>query len=184
MKNTLTFSNLINILIDNKKNTYPQYLLVADLFGLNLGIDFYAGETLGVADSNTIRISNWCTGKRPIPLDIVQENDADDFTSMTERFAEKICPNILNISHARTETEKLLQENQAILGKEMIETMTSMADNAAFFTSVIRYAISNSHSQGSLFSPDLADILLNCHVPKPVLTFTGRDAEAKKACLL
>lgn len=54
------------------KNTYPQYLLVADLFGLDLGIDFYAGETLGVADSNTIRISNWCTGKRPIPLDIVK----------------------------------------------------------------------------------------------------------------
>ena len=57
MKNTLTFSNIINILIDNKKNTYPQYLLVADLFGLDLGIDFDAGETLGVTDSNTIRIS-------------------------------------------------------------------------------------------------------------------------------
>ena len=98
MKNTLTFSNIINILIDNKKNTYPQYLLVADLFGLDLGIDFYAGETLGVADSNTIRISNWCTGKRPIPLDIVHENDADDFESMAERFSENICPNILNIS--------------------------------------------------------------------------------------
>lgn len=38
MKNTLTFSSIINILIDNKKNTYPQYLLVADLFGLDLGL--------------------------------------------------------------------------------------------------------------------------------------------------
>ena len=78
MRKTLTFSNIINILIDNKKNTYPQYLLIADLFDLDLGIDFYAGETLGVTDSNTIRISNWCTGKRPIPLDIVQENDSDN----------------------------------------------------------------------------------------------------------
>ena len=84
MKFTLTFSNIINILIDNKKNTYPQYLLVADLFRLDLGIDFYAGETLGYTDSNAIRISNWCTGKRPVPLDIVQENDSDDFGNMSE----------------------------------------------------------------------------------------------------
>jgi len=181
MRNTLTFSNIINILIDNKKNTYPQYLLVADLFDLDLGIDFHAGETLGVADSNTIRISNWCTGKRPIPLDIVQENDADDFESMKERFTENICPNILNISHARSETEKLLRENEMLLGNDMIGTMTSLEDNAEFFTSVIRYAISNSHSQGTFFSPNLADTLLNCHAPKPVLTFTGRDTEVKEA---
>ena len=180
MKNTLTFSNIINILIDNKKNTYPQYLLVADLFGLDLGIDFDAGETLGVTDSNTIRISNWCTGKRPIPLDIVQENDADNFESMAERFSENICPNILNISHARNETEKLLRENESILGKEMTDAMTLIEDNSEFFTSVIRYAISNSHSQGTFFSPDLADTLLNCHAPKPVMTFAGRDKESKE----
>ena len=180
MKNTLTFSSIINILINNKKNTYPQYLLVADLFGLDLGIDFYAGETLGVTDSNTIRISNWCTGKRPIPLDIVHENDADDSPNMAERFSENICPNILNISHARSETEKLLRENKSILGEEMTNAMTSTEDNSEFFTSVIRYAISNSHSHGTFFSPDLADTLLNCHCPKPVMTFTGRDAEAKE----
>ena len=150
MKNTLTFSNIINILIDNKKNTYPQYLLVADLFGLDLGIDFYAGETLGVTDSNTIRISNWCTGKRPIPLDIVQENDADDFESMAERFSENICPNILNISHARNETENLIKENVMVLGEEMANAMTSTENNSEFFTSVIRYAISNSHSHSNI----------------------------------
>lgn len=181
MKNTLTFSSIINILIDNKKNTYPQYLLVADLFGLDLGIDFDAGETLGVADSNTIRISNWCTGKRPIPLDIVQENDADNFESMAERFSENICPNILNISHARNETEKLIKENVMVLGEEMANAMIAIEDNSDFFTSVIRYAISNSHAQGTFFSPDLADTLLNCHAPRPVMTFTGRDTEAKEA---
>lgn len=181
MRNTLTFSSIINILIDNKKNTYPQYLLVADLFGLDLGIDFYAGETLGVADSNTIRISNWCTGKRPIPLDIVQENDADNFESMAERFSENICPNILNITHARSETEKIIKENVMVLGEEMADAMTLIEDNCDFFTSVIRYAISNSHSQGTFFSPDLADTLLNCHTPRPVMTFTRRDTEAKEA---
>ena len=162
------------------KNTYPQYLLVADLFGLDLDIDFYAGETLGVTDSNAIRISNWCTGKRPILLDIVHENDADNFESMAERFATDICPNILNISHARSETEKLIRENEMILGEEMADGMIALEEDSEFFTSVIRYAISNSHSHGTFFSPDLADTLLNCHPPKPVMTFTGRDAEAKE----
>lgn len=46
MKNRLTFANVINILLDNKKKTYPQHKLICDLFAEYLGkSDYYKWAT-------------------------------------------------------------------------------------------------------------------------------------------
>ena len=184
MRNTFTFANVIGILIDNKKNTYPQYLLIRDLFDLDLGDEYTEGESFSVTDSNSIRISNWCTGKRPIPADIVRENESDQYAGMEERIRQSILPNMLNISNARTRLEQLLRENEPAIGKSMVQDIQSIEDTALFFTSMIRYAISNNHAPGELYSPALSDTLLNCHSPSVSPYFVGRVAEVRNVSKL
>lgn len=164
---------MIGILIENKKNTYPQYLLIRDLFDLDLDDEYTEGEPFSVTDSNSIRISNWCTGKRPIPADIVRENESDQYAGMKERIQQSILPNMLNISNARTQLEQLLRENEPVIGKCMMQDIQSIKDTASFFTSMICYAISNNHTPGELYSPALSDSLLNCHVPSVTPYFVG-----------
>jgi hypothetical protein len=64
LKNRLTFSNVIGILLDNKKKTYPQHQLVRSLFSLSID----DSENAEITDADNIKYSNWCNGIRPIPL--------------------------------------------------------------------------------------------------------------------
>ena len=45
MKNRLTFSNVIGVLLENKKKTYQQHQLVRSMFSLELDDDEFAEIT-------------------------------------------------------------------------------------------------------------------------------------------
>lgn len=75
MKNRLTFANVINILIENKKKTYPQHKLICDLFSVYLG-SRNADDTI-YSEDNTM-FSRWCTGARPIPMEILRTYEDDE----------------------------------------------------------------------------------------------------------
>lgn len=54
----------------------------------------------------------------------------------------------------------------------------------SFFAEVVRYAILNDHTHGTLYSPDLSDILLSAKVPTATKAFLGRIEELKDASSL
>lgn len=69
MRNRLTFANVIGVLLENKKKTYPQHQLVRSLFSA------YLDDTLTVSEliaDDTTMYSRWCNGARPIPIDILK----------------------------------------------------------------------------------------------------------------
>ena len=69
MRNRLTFANVIGVLLENKKKTYPQHQLVRSLFSAYLDDTLTASEL--IADDTTM-YSRWCNGARPIPIDILK----------------------------------------------------------------------------------------------------------------
>ena len=134
MKNRLTFANVINILIENKKKTYPQHKLICDLFDEYLGKSDYS-DTI-YAEDNTM-YSRWCTGTRPIPMEILRTyEDDDNFGFMETAFDDEIIPNLINESQARTQIEELINESIPLIGTSMADKLIAITDNAAFFTQV------------------------------------------------
>lgn len=103
---------------------------------------------------------------------------------MEERIRQSILPNMLNIPNARTQLEQLLYNNESVIGTSMIQGIKSIEGTASFFTAMIRYAISNNHAPGELYSPALSDSLLNCHVPSVTPYFVGRVADVKNVSKL
>lgn len=177
MKNRLTFANVINILIENKKKTYPQHQLIFDLFSVYLG-SRNAGDTI-YSEDNTM-YSRWCTGARPIPMEILRTYEDDkNFAVMEDDFRDEIIPNLINESLARTQMEELVCDSIPVIGSNKAAELNAMKDNAAFFTQVVRYAILSDHEHSGQFSPDLSDDLLNCLLPSVTKEFTGRSAELK-----
>ena len=71
MKNRLTFSNVVGVLIENKKKTYQQHQLVRSMFSLELDDDEFAEIT----DADATKYSYWCSGTRPIPMEIIRTYD-------------------------------------------------------------------------------------------------------------
>lgn len=59
MKNRPTFTNIVNILLENKKKTYQQHQLVHSLFSECLNDELRSDEIY--AEDNTM-YSRWCTG--------------------------------------------------------------------------------------------------------------------------
>lgn len=175
LKNRLTFGNVIAILLDNKKKTYSQYQMISDLFSA------FATTTSSDEDlylDTSIRYSKWCNGARPIPMEIVSAYEEKNLWSqMAEDLKEKILPNLINQTQARSQTQDLIQESSGVIGHAKVNELIDFADDSSFFTAVIRYAILNDHNPDHLSSPDLSDLLLSCRVPFTTREFIGRKKE-------
>lgn len=182
MKNRLTFANVINILIENKKKTYPQHKLICDLFSVYLE-SRNADDTI-YSEDNTM-FSRWCTGARPIPMEILRTyEDDENFDVMEDDFRDEIIPNLINESLARTQMEELVCDSTPVIGSNKACDLNDIKDNAAFFTQIVRYAILSDHEHNGQFSPDLSDDLLNCMIPSVNMEFTGRKEEVKECAKL
>ena len=171
MRNRLTFANIISILLENKKKTYPQHQLVRSLFSAYLNDELPSDEIY--AEDNTM-YSRWCTGARPIPMEILLIYEDNNFEVMEEDFRCKIIPNLINESQTRSQMEELINDSRNIIGNKTADEMLALTDNAAFFTATIRYAILSDHERSGLFSPDLSDTIQNSRLPSITQEFVGR----------
>ena len=97
--------------------------------------------------------SRWCTGARPIPMEILRTYEENNFEVMEKDFHDKIIPNLINESQARSQTEGLIHDSRNIIGNKTADELITLTDNAVFFTAVIRYAILSDHEHSGLFSP-------------------------------
>jgi len=177
LRNRLTFANIISILLENKKKTYQQHQLVRSLFSAYLNDELPSGEIY--AEDNTM-YSRWCTGARPIPMEILHIYEENNFEIMEEDFRCKIIPNLINESQARSQIEELINDSRNIIGNKTANEMLALTDNAAFFTATIRYAILSDHEHSGLFSPDLSDTIQNSRLPSITEEFVGRKNELKE----
>lgn len=179
MKNQITFSNVIGVLLENRKKTYTQYQMVQSIFSE------YLDDTLKNVDlypEDHTQISKWCSGERAIPKDIVRVYDEENlWDAMQESFTEKIIPNLLNEAQARSQLEALLLASVDVIGTDTANAIIELADNAAFFTAMIRYAILNDHKQNVVYSPDLTEHLLSGRTPSCTKEFLGRKKELSEA---
>lgn len=177
MRNRLTFANIISILLENKKKTYQQHQLVRNLFSAYLNDELPSGEIY--AEDNTM-YSRWCTGTRPIPMEILHIYEDNNFEVMEEDFRCKIIPNLINESQVRSQIEELINDSRNIIGNKTADEMLALTDNAAFFVAAIRYAILSDHEHSGLFSPDLSDTIQNSRLPSIAEEFVGRKNELKE----
>ena len=177
MRNRLTFANIISILLENKKKTYQQHQLVRSLFSAYLNDELPSSEIY--AENNTM-YSRWCTGARPIPMEILHIYEENNFEIMEEDFRCKIIPNLINESQARSQIEELINDSRNIIGNKTADEMLALTDNAAFFVAAIRYAILSDHEHSGLFSPDLSDTIQNSRLPSITEEFVGRKNELKE----
>lgn len=179
MKHRLTFANVIGVLLENKKKTYQQHQMIRSLFSAYLDDELKGSEL--IAEDNTM-YSRWCNGARPIPLDIIRCYEEDDnWDVMEDDFEEKIIPNLINETQARSQMEELITDSIPVIGKEKADELCTILANHIFFTAVVRYAILNDHNNSSLFSPDLTDVLLGAKCPSCTSEFVGRKVELKEA---
>ena len=81
------------------------------------------------------------------------------------------------MAQARTQIESLIADSVEVIGSKQAESFLNIENNAAFFTSVIRYAVLNDHAQRESYSPDLSEILLSGRVPSCTKDFVGRKKE-------
>lgn len=177
MRNRLTFANIISILLENKKKTYQQHQLVRSLFSAYLNDELPSSEIY--AENNTM-YSRWCTGARPIPMEILRIYEENNFEVMEKDFRCKIIPNLINESQARFQMEELINDSRNIIGNKTADEMLALTDNADFFTATIRYAILSDHEHSGLFSPDLSDTIQNSRLPSITEEFVGRKNELKE----
>ena len=183
MKNRLTFTDIIGVLLDNKKKTYPQYRMIHDMFSLYFGEHTIESRDLSI--DNSILYSRWCNGARPIPIEIIRTYDDDErWDKMRNDFNKKILPNLINEPNARSQAEMLIDQSVDMIGTTMANELKNTTDNATFFTALIRYAILNDHSQKNLFSPELCDKLLSGRTPSCAKEFIGRKKELSEAATL
>lgn len=125
-----------------------------------------------------IQISRWCSGERPIPKDVLEKYEENNYwNAMEEDFRTKIIPNLINELQARSQMEALLDESIDVIGTDKIQGMKHISDNAAFFAEMVRYSVLNDHSQNVVYSPDLSETLLSGRVPSCTKDFLGRKKE-------
>ena len=125
-----------------------------------------------------IQISRWCSGERPIPKNVLEKYEENDYwNDMEEDFRTKIIPNLINELQVRSQLESLLDESIDVIGADKIQEMKQISDNAAFFAAMVRYAVLNDHSQNVVYSPDLSETLLSGRVPSCTKDFLGRKKE-------
>jgi len=173
--NRLTFANVIKILLENKKKTFTQYRMVYCIFSKCMNDTVTSADLIG---DGMIQISRWCSGERPIPKNVLEKYEENDYwNDMEEDFRTKIIPNLINELQVRSQLESLLDESLDVIGADKIQEMKQISDNAAFFAAMVRYAVLNDHSQNVVYSPDLSETLLSGRVPSCTKDFLGRKKE-------
>ena len=177
MQNRITFSNVIGVLLENKKKTYAQYQMIEDLFYDCLStMDIYDKEDF----EKNVTYSRWCTGERPIPKEILSYYDNEVFECMADNVHNDVLPNLINVSATREQLLELVNDSVDVIGTDMVKQFTQLDDVAELITALIRYAILNDHSnRHSPSSPNLADDLLSNKLPSVTQHFVGRKEEIK-----
>ena len=177
MKNRITFSNVIGVLLENKKKTYAQYRMIEDIFYNCLcDMDIFEKEDF----EKNVTYSRWCTGERPIPKEILSFYDNAGFDGILDNIQNDVIPNLINLTATKELLLELVTDSVNVIGKEKAEEFIQITDDAEFITALIRYAILNDHdSRHALLSPDLSDTLLTNKLPSPNRYFTGRKEELK-----
>ena len=180
MKNRLTFSNIINVLLDNKKKTYAQYQIISDMFSLCLNADHERMDADEITNE-AITYSRWVSGARPIPVEIIKTYDEDDeWDVMQNDFRDYIIPNLINVSNARHQIEELINDSVETIGEITAKELLNEQDISIFFANTIRYALMSNHGTGKLYSPDLSDVILGNRLPSVTKEFIGRKNELKE----
>ncbi len=177
MQNRITFSNVIGVLLENKKKTYAQYQMIEDIFYNCLcEMDLFDKEDF----EKNVTYSRWCSGERPIPKEMLSFYDDNDFAGIQDNIENDVIPNLINTSATRTQLLELITDSIDVIGADKAEEFAQIADMSEFITALIRYAILNDHdSRHTLLSPDLADQLISNRLPSAISHFIGRKEELK-----
>ena len=176
MKNRITFSNVIGVLLENKKKTYAQYRMIEDIFYDCLcDMDIFEKEDF----EKNVTYSRWCTGERPIPKEILSFYDNAGFDGILDNIQNDVIPNLINVTATREQLLGLVTDSTDVIGIEKVDEFVRITDDATLITALIRYAILNDHdSRHTLLSPDLSDILLSNRLPSTNRNFIGRKAKS------
>ena len=177
MQNRITFSNVIGVLLENKKKTYAQYQMIEDIFYDCLGnMDLFEKEDF----EKNVTYSRWCTGERPIPKEILSYYDNCGFDGIQDNIQDDVIPNLINVPATRKLLLELVMDSMDVIGTKKADEFAQITDDAELITALIRYAILNDHdSRHTLLSPDLSDILLSNKLPSVNRYFLGRKEEIK-----
>ena len=177
MQNRITFSNVIGVLLENKKKTYAQYRMIEDIF-----FDCLSNMDLFEKDDfeKNVTYSRWCTGDRPIPKEILSFYDNAGFDGIQNNIQGDVIPNLINVPATRELLLELVADSVDVIGTKKADEFARITDDAELITALIRYAILNDHdSKHTLLSPDLSDILLSNRLPSANCYFIGRKEELK-----
>ena len=177
MQNRITFSNVIGVLLENKKKTYAQYRMIEDIF-----FDCLSNMDLFEKDDfeKNVTYSRWCTGDRPIPTEILSFYDNAGFDGIQNNIQDDVIPNLINVPATRELLLELVADSVDVIGTKKADEFARITDDAELITALIRYAILNDHdSKHTLLSPDLSDILLSNRLPSANCYFIGRKEELK-----
>ena len=177
MQNRITFSNVIGVLLENKKKTYAQYRMIEDIF-----FDCLSNMDLFEKDDfeKNVTYSRWCTGDRPIPKEILSFYDNAGFDGIQNNIQDDVIPNLINVPATRELLLELVADSVDVIGTKKADEFARITDDAELITVLIRYAILNDHdSKHTLLSPDLSDILLSNRLPSANCYFIGRKEELK-----
>ena len=177
MQNRITFSNVIGVLLENKKKTYAQYRMIEDIF-----FDCLSNMDLFEKDDfeKNVTYSRWCTGDRPIPKEILSFYDNAGFDGIQNNIQDDVIPNLINVPATRELLLELVADSVDVIGTKKADEFTRITDDAELITALICYAILNDHdSKHTLLSPDLSDILLSNRLPSANCYFIGRKEELK-----
>lgn len=177
MQNRITFSNVIGVLLENKKKTYAQYQMIEDIFYDCLcNMDLFEKDDF----EKNVTYSRWCTGDRPITKEILSFYDNAGFDGIQNNILNDVIPNLINTSATRELLLELVADSVDVIGTEKADEFAGITDDAKLITALIRYAILNDHdSKHPLLSPDLSDILLSNRLPSANRYFIGRKEELK-----
>ena len=177
MQNRITFSNVIGVLLENKKKTYAQYQMIEDIFYDCLcNMDLFEKDDF----EKNVTYSRWCTGDRPIPKEILSFYDNAGFDGIQDNIQDDVIPNLINVPATRELLLELVTDSVDVIGTEKADEFARITDDAELITALIRYAILNDHdSKHTLLSPDLSDILLSNRLPSANRYFIGRKEELK-----
>ena len=177
MQNRITFSNVIGVLLENKKKTYAQYRMIEDIF-----FDCLSNMDLFEKDDfeKNVTYSRWCTGDRPIPKEILSFYDNAGFDGIQNNIQDDVIPNLINVPATRELLLELVADSVDVIGTKKADEFARITDDAELITALIRYAILNDHdSKHTLLSPDLSDILLSNRLPSANCYFIRRKEELK-----
>ncbi len=177
MQNRITFSNVIGVLLENKKKTYAQYQMIEDIFYDCLyGMDLFVREDF----AKNVTCSRWCTGDRPSRKELLSFYDNCGFDGIQDNIQDDVIPNLINVTATRKLLLELVADSVDVIGTEKADEFAGITDDAELITALIRYAILNDHdSKHTLLSPDLSDNLLSNRLPSANRCFIGRKEELK-----